>query len=148
MRTILQFDTGKEGVEAALPEGIARVYQQDVDGSELLIGEDTIPHTPKNEKVRLYLGNAFDLVGERVQTDFKQVAEKVVEESYEITIRNQKPEEAVQVRVVEHLYRSGDWEITAESAPHVKLDSQSVEWKLDVPAGGESKLTYTVRYRW
>ena len=98
--------------------------------------------------MRLYLGNAFDLVGERVQTGFKQVAEKVVEESYEITIRNQKPEEAVQVRVVEHLYRSGDWEITAESAPHTKLDSQSVEWKLDVPAGGESKLTYTVRYRW
>ena len=54
----------------------------------------------------------------------------------------------MQVRVVEHLFRSGDWEITAESAPHVKLDSQSVEWKLDVPAGGESKLTYTVRYRW
>jgi hypothetical protein len=148
VRTILQFDTGKEGVDAALPGGIARVYQEDVDGSELLIGEDTIPHTPKNEKVRLNLGNAFDLVGERVQTSFKQVAEKVVEESYEITIRNQKPEEAVQVRVVEHLYRSGDWEITAESAPHVKLDSQSVEWKLDVPAGGESKLTYTVRYRW
>ena len=69
-----------------------------MDGSELLIGEDTIPHTPKNEKVRLYLGNAFDLVGERVQTSFKQVAEKVVEESYEITIRNQKPEEAVQVQ--------------------------------------------------
>ena len=148
VRTILQFDTGKEGVDAALPQGTARVYQQDVDGSSLLIGEDTIPHTPKNEKVRLYLGNAFDLVGERVQTGFKQVAEKVVEESYEITIRNQKPEEAVQVNVVEHLYRSGDWEITAESAPHTKLDSQSVEWKLDVPAGGESKLTYTVRYRW
>jgi hypothetical protein len=72
----------------------------------------------------------------------------VVEESYEITIRNQKPKDAVQVRVVEHLYRSSDWEITAESAPHAKLDSQSVEWKLDVPAGGESKLTYTVRYRW
>jgi hypothetical protein len=148
VRTLLQFDTGKEGVNAALPQGEARVYQQDVDGSALLIGEDTIPHTPKNEKVRLYLGNAFDLVGERVQTSFKQVAEKVVEESYEITIRNQKPAEAVQVRVVEHLYRAGDWEITAESAPHVKLDSQSVEWKLDVPAGGESKMTYTVRYRW
>jgi len=146
--TILQFDTGKEGVDAALPQGIARVYQHDVDGSELLIGEDTIPHTPKNEKVRLTLGNAFDLVGERVQTSFKQVADKVVEESYTITIRNQKPEEAVKVNVVEHLYRSGDWEITAESAPHTKLDSQSVEWKLDVPAGGESKLTYTVRYRW
>jgi hypothetical protein len=148
VRTILQFDTGKEGVDAALPQGTARVYQQDVDGSSLLIGEDTIPHTPKNEKVRLNLGNAFDLVGERVQTGFKQVADKVIEESYEITIRNQKPEEAVQVRVVEHLYRSGDWEITAESAPHARLDSQSVEWKLDVPAGGESKLTYTVRYRW
>jgi hypothetical protein len=146
--TILQFDTGKEGVNAALPQGTARVYQEDADGSALLIGEDTIPHTPKNEKVRLNLGNAFDLVGERKQTGFKQVADKVIEESYEIMIRNQKPEEAVQVRVVEHLYRSGDWEIIAESAPHAQIDSQSVEWQLDVPAGGESKLTYTVRYRW
>ena len=146
--TILQFTTGKEGVNAALPQGTARVYQQDADGSSLLIGEDNLANTAKNEQVRLYLGNAFDLVGERVQTSFKQVADKVVEESYQITIRNQKPADAVQVRVVEHLYRSSDWEITAESAPHAKLDSQSVEWKLDVPAGGESKLTYTVRYRW
>jgi hypothetical protein len=148
VQTVLQFDTGKEGVNAELPEGIVRVYQRDVDGNALLIGEDTLPNTPKNEKVRLYLGDAFDLVGERVQTDFKQVSDKVIEESFRITVRNQKEKEAVQVRAVEHLYRASDWEITAESAPHTKLDAGTVEWKLDVPAGGETSVTYTVRYRW
>jgi hypothetical protein len=87
-------------------------------------------------------------VGERVQTDFKQVSDKVIEESFRITVRNQKEKEAVQVRAVEHLYRASDWEITAESAPHTKLDAGTVEWKLDVPAGGETSVTYTVRYRW
>jgi hypothetical protein len=148
VQTVLQFDTGEEGANAELPEGIVRVYQQDVDGNALLIGEDTMPNTPKNEKVRLYLGDAFDIVGERVQTDFKQISDKVVEESFRITVRNQKEKDAVQVRAVEHLYRASDWEITAESAPHTKLDAGTVEWKLDVPAGGETSVTYTVRYRW
>jgi len=151
VKTMLQFDTGEEGVNAQLPKGVVRVYQADVDGSALLVGEDIIEHTPKDENVRLYIGDAFDIVGERIQTNFAQLGDKTIEESYEITVRNHKAE-AVQVRVVEHLYRWSDWEIVAESAEesaeHTRLDAQTVEWRLDVPADGEAKVTYTVRYRW
>jgi hypothetical protein len=147
VKTMLQFNTGKEGTNAELPAGIVRVYQQDVDGSSLLIGEDNISHTAKDEDVRLYLGDAFDIEGTRVQTDFKKVGNNVIEESYEITVRNHKTED-VEVRVDEHLFRWSDWEIVKESAQHAKLDAQTVEWRVKVPAGGESKVTYTVRYTW
>jgi len=147
VRTMLSFRTGEEGVGAQLPKGVVRVYQEDVDGSALLVGEDSIEHTPKGEEVTLYIGDAFDIVGERVQTDFRKVASDVIEESYEITLRNHK-EEAVQVRVVEHLFRWSNWDIIEESAEHTKLDAQTVEWRVDVPADGEAKITYTVRYSW
>jgi hypothetical protein len=72
VRTMLQFNTGEKGANAQLPKGVARVYQNDVDGNPLLVGENTIEHTPKGEDVRLYVGDAFDIVGDRVQTDFKR----------------------------------------------------------------------------
>ena len=147
VRTMLAFSTGPEGANAQLPKGTVRVYQQDTDGSALLLGEDSIDHTPKGEQVRLYIGDAFDIVGERVQTDFKQIGDTAVQESYKITLRNHKAE-AVQVRVTERLYRWSDWTITEESAEHTKLDAQTVEWRLDIPADGEASLTYTVLYRW
>jgi len=147
VQVMLQFKTGEEGVNAELPRGTVRVYKEDVDGTHLLIGEDTIDHTPKDEQVRLYVGDAFDIVGERVQTDFKKLGDRVLEESYRITLRNHK-EEDVEVRVVEHMFRWSEWEIVAESAEHEKLDAQTVEWRVTVPADGEEEVTYTVRYRW
>ncbi len=147
VRTLLSFKTGEEGIDAQLPRGVVRVYQNDIDGSPLLLGEDSIDHTPKGEEVQLYIGDAFDIVGERVQTDFRQLGSHTIEESYTITLRNHK-EEAVSVRVVEHLYRWSQWEITQETAEHTKLDSQQVEWRVDVPADGETTIEYTVRYTW
>ncbi|RME85472.1 MAG: DUF4139 domain-containing protein, partial [Caldilineae bacterium] len=101
----LVFNTGEEGVNAQLPKGIVRMYQPDVDGSPLLIGEDTINHTPKGEDVTLNIGKAFDLVGERTQTDFNRIGDKVIKESFQIELRNQKEDEDVEIRVVEHLSR-------------------------------------------
>ncbi|HIC90106.1 MAG TPA: DUF4139 domain-containing protein [Anaerolineae bacterium] len=149
VKTMLEFKTGKENnLDAQLPRGVVRVYKEDVDGSPLLIGEDTIDHTPKGEKVTLFIGQAFDLVGERTQTDFKRIGDKVVEESYRIQLRNRKEKEAVEIRVVEHLNRWTDWEIIkANPAKYTKLDAQTVEWRVQVPAGGEKEVTYTVRYR-
>lgn len=142
----LQFEnTAEVGLGIPLPAGRVRVYKADVDGSLQFIGEDQIDHTPKDETVRLRLGNAFDVVGERRQTDFRRLGSDVIEESYEIRIRNHK-DEAVEVRVVEHLFRWSEWEIVRESAPHTKLDAGTVEWRLNVPANGETTLTYTVRY--
>lgn len=150
---MLEFRTDAESnLETQLPAGRVRLYQEDVDGSPLLVGEDRIDHTPKDETVRLTVGNAFDIKGERVQTNYKQLGDSGAEESYKITLRNHK-EEPVEVRVVEHLYRSNQWEITSErvdgeAAEHSKLDAQTVEWRVTVPAGGEAVLEYTVQYLW
>ncbi|NPV06710.1 MAG: DUF4139 domain-containing protein [Anaerolineae bacterium] len=147
VRTMLAFQTGEEGVDAQLPRGVIRVYQEDVDGSPLPLGEDRVDHTPKGEEVRLYIGDAFDIVGERVQTDFQKLGSRAMEESYRITLRNHK-EEAVEVRVVEHMFRWSEWQIVRETAEHTKLDAQQVEWRVQVPADGESVIEYTVRYEW
>ncbi len=142
----LQFEnTAEAGLGIPLPAGRVRVYKADVDGSLQFIGENRIDHTPKDELVRLRLGNAFDIVGERRQTDFRRLGKDVIEESYEIRVRNHK-DEAVEVRVVEHLFRWSEWEIVRESARHTKLDAGTVEWRLEVPANGEAVVTYTVRY--
>jgi hypothetical protein len=142
----LEIENAEEnGLGIPLPAGRVRVYKADVDGSLQFVGEDQIDHTPKDETLRLLLGNAFDIVGERRQTDFQQLGGDVVEESYEIVVRNHKDED-VEVRVLEHLFRWNEWEIVQESAEHTKLDQGSVEWRLPVPADGETTLTYTVRY--
>ncbi len=128
------------------------MYQEDVDGSPLLVGEDRIDHTPKDETVRLTVGNAFDIVGERVQTDYRQLGDSGAEETFRITLRNHKDVD-VDVRVVENLYRSSDWTITDQTiggtaADYENLDSNTVQWTVPVPANGETELVYTVQYLW
>ncbi|HEX2623370.1 MAG TPA: hypothetical protein VHL11_24585, partial [Phototrophicaceae bacterium] len=134
----LEFTTGKEnGIDAALPAGRVRVYQEDTDGAALLIGENTIQHTPKGETIQLYLGNAFDLVGERIQTNFIIVSSNVIQETYEIHLRNRKENDSVQVRVPEHLSRWSEWQILNSSIDYTKKDSSTIEFRADVPAQGE-----------
>jgi hypothetical protein len=148
VNVMLEFRNEEEaGLGIPLPKGTVRVYQEDVGGGSEFIGEDAIDHTPKDESIRLYLGDAFDIVGERKQTNFRKLGDRAIEESYEITLRNHK-EEDVEVRVVEHLSRWSEWEIIEEGAPHNKLDAQTAEWRVEVPADGETTVTYTVRYRW
>ncbi len=145
----LEFSTGEDGgLGAALPAGRVRVYQQDTDGSALLIGENTIDHTPKGENVRLYLGNAFDLVGSRTQTSFKMISGNVLEETYEIHLRNRKESGSVEVRVPEHLFRWSNWEIVSASADYTQLNSNTIEFRPHVDAGQEVVISYTVRYTW
>ena len=145
--TYLEFNTGEDsGLGADLPAGRIRVYQQDIDGAGLLIGENHIDHTPQGEDLRIQLGKAFDLVGERSQTNFETVSRTVVRENFEIALRNRKDEETVEIRVPERLYRWSDWEISASSAPFEKLDASTIEFRVSVPPGGEEVLTYTVQY--
>ncbi len=150
----LHFRTSEEaGLGRRLPAGRVRVYQEDVDGSSLLIGEDRIDHTPKDEEVQLTVGRAFDLVGQRVRTDYRRIGDDVIEEDIEIRLRNRKSEEDVTIRVVEPMYRASDWSIVrerlnGEPVEHERLDSHRVEWQLPVAVGEEATLTYTVRYRW
>lgn len=142
---MLEFDT--EDIQADLPKGRVRVYQQDVDGAALLIGEDAIDHTPEGEHIRLYVGDAFDIVGERIQQDFTRPSENSLEETYEITLRNHKDEDA-EVRVVEHLFRWSDWRIRNATDNFTELDSNTIEFRVQIPANGEHTVSYTVRYFW
>lgn len=147
VQTYLEFSTGEEnGVGAALPAGRIRVYQEDIDGAALLIGENMIDHTAKGEDVEIYLGNAFDLVGERTQTNFNLISRNVIEETYEIRLRNRKDEGAVEIRVPENLFRWSDWEIVSASDEYEKVNSSSIEFRVSVEPGEERVITYTVRY--
>jgi hypothetical protein len=134
-----------DGLGMPLPKGKIRVYKADVDKSLEFVGEDLIDHTPKDEKVRVFLGNAFDIVGERKRTDFKQISKDVTEESYEIKLRNHK-EEAVEVVVVEHLYFYTNWEITESNFKYEKKDAGTIEFKIPLAKDEEKIINYTVRY--
>lgn len=131
-----------------LPAGRMRVNQASADGTLEFIGEDVIKHTPRNETVRIKLGNAFDVVGERRQTGFTMdSAGKIIDESFEISVRNRK-KSAATVVVREYLYRWSTWKITARNHDYEKRDAQTIDFPLVIPADGEAKLTYTVRYTW
>ena len=136
------------GLGQPLPKGIVRVFKKDRSGSPQLIGEDNIDHTPRNEDIRLELGNAFDVVAERRQTDFRHLSQRpgtVYESAHEIKIRNQK-DTAVTVRVVEPL--GGEWTMLETSIPNRKTAAFESQWDVPVPAGGETVLTYRVRVKY
>jgi hypothetical protein len=144
---MLDFKNSKENnLGIPLPKGKMRVYKEDSDKSLEFIGEDFIEHTPKDENVRIYLGDAFDIVGERLQTDFKN-GDDFADESFKITVRNHK-EEPIEVRVVEKLYRWSNWKITQKSQDYEKKDARTIEYKLKVPKDSENIITYTVHYWW
>lgn len=127
-----------------MPKGKVRVYKKDQDGAMQFVGEDLIDHTPKDEKVRLYIGDAFDIVGERKQTNYQQISQRMLKQSFEISLRNHKEKE-VTVTVIEHAY--GDWKVVNSSQPFTKKDSHTIEFAVKVPANGESKVTYDLEIK-
>jgi len=136
------------GLGMALPKGRMRFYRQDSDGQLEFTGENVIDHTPKDELVRVYTGDSFDLRGERRQVNFEaNYDDDWLNESIEVKVRNHK-KEAVEVVVVEHLYRSLNWEIQKNSQGFEKKDAQTIEFKVTVPPDGEAVVTYTARYTW
>ncbi len=143
-----QFRNTKEnGLGIPLPKGRLRFYRS--NGTQLeFIGENSIDHTPSDELVKIKTGDSFDLVGERKRVSFKvDQANHWADESFEISLRNRK-KESVSIRVVEHLYRWSNWEITKKSDDFTKLDSDKIEFLIPVKAGEERKVTYTVHYSW
>jgi hypothetical protein len=145
---VLLKNDSKSGLGIPLPGGKVRVYKRDDDGKEQFIGEDQINHTPKDEEMKLYLGNAFDIVGERAQKDFKSFAGgRVVEETIEIKIRNHK-KEAIEVLVYEHPWRWSEWKITKSSMDWEKIDQSTLKFPVKVGKDEESVITYTIRYSW
>jgi hypothetical protein len=132
----------------ALPKGRLRFYRRDTDGHLEFVGENVIDHTPKDETLRIFTGNSFDVVGERKRTNIRvDSAHNWMDESFEIRVRNHK-KEAVSVRVVEHLYRWTNWKLIEQSHDSRKTDAQTVEFPIAIAPDGEQVVAYTVHYSW
>lgn len=142
----IKFKNSKDNnLGAPLPAGIMRLYKKDDDESLQFIGEDRIEHTPKDEEIRLRIGEAFDVVAERIQTDYKKISRilrNVYESEWEITLRNHK-EEDVTVGIVEPLY--GSWQVISNSHPYKKLDAFTIRFDVNVPKDEEVKVRYRVK---
>nr|AYC79472.1 hypothetical protein [uncultured bacterium] len=139
-------DTNHLGIP--LPKGKLRFYRRDTDGHLEFVGENTIDHTPKDETIRVYTGNAFDVVGERRRTSFHVDSNhNWMDESFEIKVRNHK-KEPVNVRIVEHLYRWTNWKLTEQSDASRKMDAQTAEFPVTIDPDGARVITYTVHYSW
>jgi len=146
MREFVNNDANHLGMP--LPQGNLRFYRRDTSGRLEFTGENEIRHTPKDETVQVYTGAAFDIVGERRRTDFQiDRNRRTIDEAFEIRIRNHK-REAAEVRVVEHLYRGATWNIPIETDPHVKKDSQTAEYTVNIKPDEEKILKYSVHYTW
>ncbi|HYH00025.1 MAG TPA: hypothetical protein VD837_12895 [Terriglobales bacterium] len=146
MREFLNSEANQLGIP--LPKGRLRFYRRNDDGQVEFTGENVIDHTPRGERVRVYTGNAFDLVGERRRTAYNvDSSKRTLDESFEIKVRNHK-KEAVTVRVVEHLYRWLNWSVLANTDAFKKADSQTVEFPVTIAANGEKTITYTAHYSW
>jgi hypothetical protein len=128
-----------------LPKGTIRVYKEDDTGSRQFIGEDAIDHTPKDENIRLHVGEAFDVVGEYKKTDYKRISTNIVEESFEVTIKNHK-DSPVKVRVVDHVW--SDWKVVKSNSDYTKKDASTIEFPISVPANGKKVVTYIIRTKW
>jgi hypothetical protein len=143
----LAFENSKKnGMGIPLPKGVVRVYKKDSGGSLQFVGEDRIDHTPEDETIRVKMGDAFDVVAERSQTNFEVLSSgHLYRSSYKVTLRNHK-KEGITVSVVELL--SGDWSITESSFKYEKETASRVRFDVPVAAGGAADLTYTVEVKY
>jgi len=141
----VQIENRKENhMGMPLPKGVVRVYKHDSDGGLQFVGEDRIDHTPKDEKIQIKLGEAFDVVGVRKQTDWKKLASDTYEAAFEISLRNHKKED-VTVSVIEPI--PGDWRMLDASHDHEKSDAFAAKFRIPVSEDKEVILTYRVRMR-
>ncbi len=148
---ILQFKNSKEtckGLGVPLPKGPFRVYLADTDSQNEFVGSDTIDHTPKDEPVRIRIGYAFDLTAERVQTaNRRKAGVDWNERDWKVTLRNHK-DQPLKIVVEEPLQGYLNWKILKQSHEYTKKDFRTLDFEVEVPANGETTVTYTVEYTW
>jgi len=128
-----------------LPKGKIRVYKADSSGSQQFVGEDWIDHTPENERVKIKMGNAFDVIGERTQKDWRKVADHLYEVEWEIALRNHKKADQT-VTVIEPV--PGDWQVLSSTHRFDKIESHTLKYDIPVPKEGAAKLVYRLRIRY
>jgi hypothetical protein len=155
VQTYLNFTTDEDegGVGRDLPAGRAWIYQNDADGTAQFIGQRQIDHTPEGEELDLFLGGAFNLLGQRKQTDFQLSGGfnplrrfDVLTETIEIRLINFKDDETVEIRIPERMTRWSDWEIVEASTDYTQIDSSTIEFRVEIPPRSQQVITYTVRY--
>ena len=147
---VLEFKNDKtlrEGLGVPLPKGPIRVYQTDADRQQEFVGRDEIDHTPKDEEVKIRIGTAFEIVGERTQLNQRRPSPRTAIQDWRVRLRNHK-NEPVRVEVVETLQGRWNWRITAKSQDYRKKDFRTIAFDVDVPANAEHVVTYTVHYDW
>jgi hypothetical protein len=135
----------KGGLGMPLPKGVLRVYKADTSGAQQFVGEDSIDHTPRDEEIEVKLGDAFDVVADRKQTEWRSLGNCSSESAWTVALRNHKDED-VTVDIEEPA--NGDWEIVSASHPAKKEDAHTVVFGVDVPSRGETKVSYRIRVRW
>lgn len=146
INVVLEVKNSKENnMGMPLPKGRIRVYKLDNNGAQQFVGEDSIDHTPKDEKIRLYVGDSFDVVGDYKRTDFKKISDRVYEETFQVNIRNHK-DVGQEVKVVDHVF--ADWSVISSSHEYKKKDAHTIEFPIKVPKDGETVVTYTIRTKW
>ena len=134
------------GFGKPIPRGTIRLYQQDAQGKPQFVGEDRVKDLARDETVYLTVGRAFDLAGERIQTNSHALSKRSREEQIRIVLRNHTDED-VSIRVVEHL-NNQTWSISESSNPYERLNAHTIEFNVPVQTDGEVEVTYTVVYRW
>ena len=140
---MVEFENTKDNdLGIPMPKGKIRVYKSDGESNEF-IGEDMIDHTPNKEKIKLKIGDAFDILAEETQTDHKKIGEKVYEDSYKITLKNRKKED---IKVEVNRYLGLNWEIIDSSRPYKKIDAQNISFEVPVKQDSDTDLTFKVRY--
>ncbi len=135
----------KSNLGIPLPKGTIRVYKEDKDGSLQFIGEDRIDHTPKDEKFKIKIGEAFDVIGERVQTDYKRLGRNLFEVAFEVSLRNHKTED-IKVLVEEPI--PGDWEMLSNTHSYEKLSAHLIRFDVPVGKDKEVKVKYRIRFKY
>jgi len=141
--TVMFTNSDKDGLGIPLPAGRVRLFKADDDGSVVLLGEDRIGHTPKDEEVNLQVGNAFDIVAEHKLTDRRNISKLVREDVYEIEIRNRKSED-VSVKVEKLLF--GDWQIVESDLTYEKTDGNTLTFQVPVGASQTTSFRFVVRF--
>lgn len=141
----ITFDNRGGDLGVPLPGGVVRLYKNDSRNLSQFLGSDTIVHTPKNETVRLRVGDSFDITARKRQTDFRLAGGCSADSSYEIVVANAK-DSTQNVLIVEPI--PGDWQIVDRNLPYTKSSASTANWNVRVPAGGRATLSYTARVKW
>ena len=146
LNIMLEFENAEANrMGMPLPKGKVRLYKSDARDNLQFLGEDLIDHTPRNETVRLYVGDAFDVVGTQVVKAERRPSSNTHEQDIEVSIRNRK-ETATEVVVIARGH--ANWSILRSSHEYTRLDAHTAEFPLTLEPDEELTLTYTTRSTW